>query len=92
MKRLAKTGQVVEVLAVSLNDDRPLLFRCLRTGATRHVRRSEMPPQAKNSSQTVYRRPDPRRSSVPAERLDVSSVVGVVLNDVEYANTSHAHA
>jgi hypothetical protein len=65
VKRLAKTGQVVEVLVVSLNDDRPLLFRCLRTGAFRHVRRSEMQPQPKHSSQTVYRRPHSLRPSVP---------------------------
>jgi hypothetical protein len=78
VKRLAKTGQVVEVLVVSLNDDRPLLFRCLGTGATRHIRRSEMPPQAKKSIQTVNRRPRPASFQRAAKRLDTFNAVGVV--------------
>ena len=46
----------VEVLVVSLNDDKALLFRCLKAGAAGHVRTNDVPVQLRNAIQSVYRR------------------------------------
>jgi DNA-binding NarL/FixJ family response regulator len=55
-RRIKAIDPGVEILIVSLNDDKPLLFRCLKAGAAGHVCTNGVPVQLRNAIQSVYRR------------------------------------
>jgi DNA-binding NarL/FixJ family response regulator len=55
-QRIKSMDPGVEVLIVSLYEDKSLLFRCLKAGAAGHVRTDGAPTQLRNAIQSVYRR------------------------------------
>jgi two-component system, NarL family, nitrate/nitrite response regulator NarL len=54
-RRIKAIAPDIKVLIVSLSDDKPFLFRCLKAGAAGHVCATDLPLHLQNSIQTVYR-------------------------------------
>jgi DNA-binding NarL/FixJ family response regulator len=56
IRRVKAIAPGVEILIVSLSDDKAMVSRCLQAGAAGYIRTNDLPTKLKNAIQAVYRR------------------------------------